>query len=89
VVAGGAVGLLLALGLTLLSPAIWVAVLGHAAPVFPYGSPALFSMPAAFATIWIVSLLDRSGRAAVDRRGYVAQRVRSETGIGAVGASRH
>ncbi|PAX06729.1 cation acetate symporter [Sphingomonas lenta] len=89
VVAGGAVGLLLALGLTILSPAIWVAVLGHAEPVFPYGSPAIFSMPAAFLTIWIVSLIDRSGRAAVDRAGYLPQRVRSETGIGAVGASSH
>ena len=89
VVAGGAVGLILALGLTILSPAIWVAVLGHATPVFPYGSPAIFSMPAAFLTIWLVSLLDRSGRAAVDRAGYPAQRLRSETGIGAVEASAH
>jgi cation/acetate symporter len=89
VVAGGAVGLALALGLTILSPAIWVTVLGHAAAIFPYGSPALFSMPAAFATIWLVSLVDRSGRAAVDRAGYLAQRVRSETGIGAAGASGH
>ncbi|GGB30088.1 cation acetate symporter [Sphingomonas metalli] len=89
VVAGGAVGLVLALGLTILSPAIWVTVLGHAAPVFPYGSPALFSMPAAFLTIWLVSRLDRSGRAAVDRAGYLAQRVRSETGIGAAKASDH
>lgn len=89
VVAGGAVGLLLALGLTILSPAVWVAVLGNANAVFPYGSPAIFSMPAAFLTIWIVSLLDRSGRAAVDRGGYLAQRVRSETGIGAENASAH
>ena len=89
VVAGGAVGLALALGLTILSPAIWVTVLGHAAAIFPYGSPALFSMPAALATIWLVSLADRSGRAAVDRAGYLAQRVRSETGIGAAGASGH
>ncbi|WP_277978804.1 cation acetate symporter [Sphingomonas phyllosphaerae] len=89
VVAGGAVGLALALGLTILSPAIWVTVLGHAAAIFPYGSPALFSMPAAFATIWLVSLADRSGRAALDRAGYLAQRVRSETGIGAAGASGH
>jgi len=89
VVAGGSVGLLLALGLTILSPAVWVAVLGNAKAVFPYGSPAIFSMPAAFLTIWIVSLLDRSGRAAVDRGGYLAQRVRSETGIGAENASAH
>lgn len=41
-------------------------------------------MTAAFLTIWLVSLLDRSGQAV--RRGlYDAQRVRSETGIGAAG----
>nr|WP_126174510.1 cation acetate symporter [Altericroceibacterium xinjiangense] len=89
VVAGGAVGLLTALGLTILSPAIWVDVLGRAEPIFPYTSPAIFSMPAAFLTIWIVSLLDRTGRAAVDRAGYPVQRVRAETGIGAAGASAH
>ena len=89
VVAGGMVGLVTALVLTILSPSVWVAVLGHAAPVFPYSSPAIFSMPLAFATIWLVSLADASGRAAVDRAGYPAQRVRSETGIGASGVSNH
>jgi cation/acetate symporter len=37
----------------------------------------------------VVSLLDRSGRAAVDREGFVEQTVRSETGLGAAGASAH
>ncbi|QNO28153.1 cation acetate symporter [Sphingopyxis sp. OPL5] len=89
VVVGGFVGVLLALVLTILSPAIWVAVLGHADPVFPYSSPTIFSMPAAFLAIWLVSLADKSGRAAVDRAGYPAQRVRAETGIGAAGAADH
>jgi cation/acetate symporter len=89
VVAGGTVGVVLALVLTILSPAIWVTVLGNADPIFPYSSPTIFSMPLAFFTIWIVSRLDHSGRAAVDRGGYVAQRVRSETGIGASQASAH
>jgi hypothetical protein len=40
-------------------------------------------------TIWLVSTLDRGGRAAVDREAYPAQRVRSETGIGAATASGH
>ncbi|UUR07877.1 hypothetical protein [Sphingomonas glaciei] len=64
-------------------------VFGFAAPIFPYSSPTIFSMPLAFFTIWLVSILDRSGRAAVDRAGYVAQRVRSETGLGAEGAAAH
>ena len=89
VVWGGSAGVLLALVLTILSPAVWVAVFGYPEAVFPYTSPTLFSMPLAFFTIWLVSRLDRSGRAAVDRAGYVAQRVRSETGIGSAGASRH
>ena len=89
VVAGGGVGLLLALVLTILSPAIWVTILGNATAPFPYTSPAIFSMPAAFLTIWLVSVLDRSPRAAVDRAGYLHQRIRSETGIGAAGASDH
>ena len=46
-------------------------------------------MPLAFLTIWLVSLLDRSPRAEIDRAGYLDQRVRSETGIGATEASRH
>jgi cation/acetate symporter len=46
-------------------------------------------MTAAFATIWIVSLLDKSARAQIDREGYPAQQVRCETGIGAAGASGH
>ena len=90
-VAGGFVGLIASAGLTILSPTVWEAVMGNpkgSAP-FPYGSPALFSMTAAFATIWIVSLLDKSARAQIDREGYPAQQVRSETGIGAAGASGH
>jgi len=47
------------------------------------------SMPLAFFTIWIVSVLDRSRRATIDRAGYADQRVRSETGIGATGAHSH
>jgi cation/acetate symporter len=89
VVVGGTVGVLLALILTILSPAIWVTIFGNAAPIFPYSSPTIFSMPLAFFTIWIVSKTDRTRRAAVDRGGYVEQRVRSETGIGAAGASAH
>ncbi|MCT8000276.1 cation acetate symporter [Sphingomonas sanguinis] len=89
VVAGGLVGLLTALVLTILSPAIWVKVLGYDVPIFPYGSPTIFSMPLAFLTIWIVSITDRTGRAAIDKAGYPAQRIRSETGIGAASAHQH
>ncbi|WP_413557222.1 cation acetate symporter [Bdellovibrio sp. HCB209] len=88
---GGFTGLLIATGLTVVSPAVWEATLGNPAGSawFPYSSPALFSMPIAFLTIWIVSLLDHSPQSVIDREGFTAQKVRSETGIGAEGASGH
>jgi cation/acetate symporter len=90
-VAGGAVGLILSVGLTVMSANVWEAVLGNpkgSAP-FPYSSPAIFSMTAAFVTIWLVSLLDKSEQAVKERALYNAQEVRSETGIGASTASAH
>lgn len=86
---GGFVGLALALGLTIISKSVWVDVLGHKDAIFPYTSPALFSMTAAFICIWLFSKTDNSERAAIDKDGYEAQEVRSETGIGAESASGH
>jgi len=57
--------------------------------LFPYSSPALFSMTAAFLTIYIVSKLDNSKQAQLERSLYPAQKVRSETGLGAVVSSGH
>lgn len=90
VVWGGTIGLVTALVLTILSPAIWTTTLGLTSPPpFPYTSPTIFSMPLAFVLIWLVSLTDKSGRAEIDRAAYLAQRVRAETGIGAEKASAH
>jgi cation/acetate symporter len=88
---GGFAGLITAVVLTIASPTVWEAALGHApgTALFPYSSPALFSMPIAFITIWLVSILDKSPQAEKDRAGYLAQSVRSETGIGADGVSGH
>ena len=90
-VAGGFVGLILSVTLTVLSPAVWEASLGHpkGSALFPYASPAIFSMTAAFLTIWLVSLLDRSAQAKTERDAFPAQLMRSETGVGAAGASGH
>ena len=90
-VIGGFLGLISSVVLTVLSASVWEAVLGNAkgsAP-FPYTSPALFSMTIGFVGIWIFSLLDNSERARTDKAGFLAQQVRSETGIGASGASGH
>ena len=86
---GGFIGLITAVGLTVLSKSVWVDVFHNAKEIFPYTSPALFSMTAGFVGIWLFSILDRSERARLDRAGYEAQRVRSETGIGAAEASGH
>ena len=88
---GGFLGLVTAVVLTVVSPSVWEATLGNpkGSALFPYTSPALFSMAAGFIGIWLFSILDNSQRAKEDRAGYLAQRVRSETGIGAAGASGH
>ena len=90
-VAGGVVGLVSSVGLTLVSASVWEAVLKHPAgsALFPYASPALFSMTAAFLTIYLVSKFDNSKQAQLERSLYPAQKVRSETGLGAVTASGH
>ncbi len=88
---GGFLGLITAVVLTIVSPSVWEATLGNpkGSALFPYASPALFSMAAGFIGIWLFSILDNSARAKEDRAGYVAQKVRSETGIGAASASSH
>ena len=90
-VIGGFMGLISSVGLTIVSPSVWEATLGNPAgsALFPYTSPALFSMTIGFVGIWLFSVLDNSARAKVDRAGFLAQQVRSETGIGASGASGH
>jgi cation/acetate symporter len=79
--AGGATGLVVVLVLTVLSPTIWVDVLGNARAIYPYAYPTLFSMAAAFAVTIAVSRSDRSRRAGIDRDAYPAQLIRSEIGV--------
>ncbi|MBX3645523.1 MAG: cation acetate symporter [Rubrivivax sp.] len=90
-VIGGFLGLISSVVLTVVSPAVWEATLGNpkGSAWFPYTSPALFSMTIGFVGIWLFSVLDGSQRAAQDKAGFLAQQVRSETGIGAAGASGH
>jgi cation/acetate symporter len=86
---GGFLGLVTAVGLTVVSKSVWVDVFGYKEAIFPYTSPALFSMTAGFVGIWLFSILDSSERSRKDRVGYEAQKIRSETGIGAAAASAH
>ncbi|MDU9390364.1 cation acetate symporter [Pseudomonas sp. zfem002] len=87
--AGGFAGLVSALVLVILSPAVWVTVLGNAKALYPYDHPALFSMPLAFLVTVVVSLLDRSARANREREAFDDQFVRAQTGLGAAAASAH
>ena len=84
-VVGGWLGLVSAVGLTVLGPTIWVGVLGHPAgsAPFPFDAPALFSVPAAFAGVWLFSVLDRTRRAEAERGRFEAQYISSQTGIAA------
>lgn len=90
-VVGGFLGLISSVGLTILSPSVWEATLGHPAgsAPFPYASPALFSMTIGFVGIWLFSVLDKSRQAEKERALFAAQQVRSETGLGAATASAH
>jgi len=90
-VAGGFVGLVVAVLTTIGSASVWEAVMHYpkGSAWFPYNSGAIFSIPAAFITIWLISITDRSARARIDRAGYPSQEVRSETGIGAELAAAH
>ncbi|MDP3636738.1 MAG: cation acetate symporter [Azonexus sp.] len=90
-VIGGFMGLVSSVGLTVVSPSIWEAVLGNAkgSALFPYTSPCLFSMTLAFVTIWLVSVLDNSEQAKKERALFPDQKTRSETGVGASVSSGH
>ena len=90
-VIGGFLGLISSVALTVVSPSVWEAVLGNpkGSALFPYTSPALFSMTIGFVGIWLFSILDRSQQAAKERALFETQQVRSETGLGASGASGH
>ena len=86
---GGWLGLASAVTLMVLGPTVWVKVLGHAQAIFPYEYPALFSMALAFIGIWFFSITDSSQSAADEHAKFLPQFVRSQTGLGASGATSH
>ena len=90
-VIGGFMGLVSSVVLTIVSPSIWVATLGNSpeSVLFPYSSPALFSMPLAFFGVWFFSITDKSARAEIDRAGFPAQQIRPETRLRASPAPSH
>jgi cation/acetate symporter len=88
-VIGGSLGLATAVMLVILGPIVWVQILGNAEAIFPYKYPALFSVTVSFVGIWFFSITDSSHDAEAEKEAFEAQYIRSQTGIGAEGASEH
>lgn len=86
---GGWLGLLTAVILMILGPTIWVQILGHAKPIYPYEYPALFSMLVAFVGIWLFSVTDSSLAGQQERERFRFQFIRSQTGVGIAQSAKH
>jgi cation/acetate symporter len=80
---GGVAGLVSSVALVILSPAVWVKILGHAEAIYPYDYPAIVSMTIAFVFCWLGSVTDNSEEAACERKRFDDQFVRAQTGWGA------
>jgi cation/acetate symporter len=55
-VVGGTFGLVSSVALTAMGPTIWSKVLGFGPAIFPYDSPALFTVPLTLVVCWLVSI---------------------------------
>ncbi len=77
-VIGGLVGFVSSVALIVMGPKVWVSVIGADAPLFPYDYPGLFTISAAFITMIVVSLFDRSERAEKDRQMFDEQLIAAE-----------
>ncbi len=75
-----ATGSVLAVGLIVVSPTVWVDVLGNAAAIFPLKNPAIVSMTGAFLAGWLGSILSRDEAA---EEKYAEQKIRNYLGVGA------
>jgi cation/acetate symporter len=58
-VVGGTFGLISSVVLTAMGPTIWSKVLGLGPAIFPYDSPALFTLPLTLLICWLVSIAKR------------------------------
>lgn len=86
---GGLIGLVSVLVMVILSPSIWIKSFGFSEAIFPYDHPAIFSMPITFILIYIISKLDNSQRAKIDKEGFAAQDFRAQSGVGISEAVAH
>jgi cation/acetate symporter len=88
-VAGGYTGILGSIGLIIIGPTVWTKVLGMGPAIFPYDFPTFLVLPAVLLVAWVVSATDGSEGAAQEKAAFDAQKIRSETGLGAEAAASH
>jgi cation/acetate symporter len=88
-VAGGYVGIFGSIGLLIIGPTVWTKVLGMGPAIFPYDFQTFVVLPAVLIVAWIASVTDSSESANKERAMFAAQKVRSETGLGAELAAAH
>lgn len=81
VVAASIIGLTLCAVLMLVGPTIWVGVLHHSQPLFPYQYPTVVSLPCAVLVLVVVSTLDKSTSAHEARLAFDRLHLRALTGI--------
>jgi cation/acetate symporter len=67
---GGGAGLVLAVGLVVLGPTVWVEILGNKKAIFPSKYPGLTSVTAGFFFTWLGSMMDRSAQGRRDRERF-------------------
>jgi cation/acetate symporter len=73
-------GVVLSVVLIVLSPTVWVELMGHEQAIFPLKNPALISMPASFLAGYIASVARREPEALAK---FEEEKTRTHLGIGA------
>ena len=88
-VLGGYTGIFGSIGLLIIGPTVWTKVLDMGPAIFPYDFPTFVVLPAVLIVTYIASVTDSSESAKKERAAFEAQKIRSETGLGAEVASAH
>ncbi len=88
-VLGGYTGIFGSIGLLIIGPTVWTKVLGNGPAIFPYDFPTFVVLPAVLIVAYVASVTDNSESAKKERAAFDAQKVRSETGLGAEAAASH
>ena len=88
-VLGGYTGIFGSIGLLIIGPTVWTKVLDMGPAIFPYDFPTFVVLPAVLIVAFLASATDNSESAKKERAAFDAQKVRSETGLGAEAAAAH